>query len=385
MADDPQRRVAPYSLINSPIPSSGLHDLSDSLARSRKHLIAESSDLLEPPSKRGVISDSHGQLVLGDIPSSPPISGANGSDTEEDECATPNQTFVSGFAKHASRSESTSTIVAPRLGSVAQRLTSASFAERSASRSASFGIKQLSPLAVIRKTVDTGREVLDLTERDIEQLPSEIGDLQHWVSLERATLKVCLGNNNLRYLHLGLFDVNISELLLRHNCLQEIPQQIANLKGLQELSVGSNNLSYLPAELLSLPHLTVVSAVPNPWLELPDGVENTTDEMPSLVFRQVHAETEPPTLVELAQRVLADHDLLVRDRKSWALSEHQQRLVDTAQISHERGHVCFHCRKPFIRAIGHVTEWWNVCHNKALPFRKFYCTQRCLRNDVYDL
>lgn len=358
------------------------------LARSRKHGIAESSDLVEPPSKRGVLSDSHGQLILGDIPSSPPIAGANESDTEEDECSTPlRPAFASSsfVTKHASRSDSTSTIVAPRLASVTRTVDSASFAGRTASHTASFGIKQMSPLAVIRNTVDTGRDTLDLAERDIEQLPSEIGDLQHWVSLERPTLKVCLGNNNLRYLHLGLFDVNISELLLRHNNLREIPQQIGNLKSLQELSVGSNNLSYLPAELLLLPNLTVLSVVPNPWLELPEGVENLHDEMPSLVFRQVYVASEPPTLVELAQRVLADHDLLVRDRKSWALSEHQQKLVDTAQISRERGHVCFYCRKPYIRAIGQVTEWWNVCHNKALPFRKFYCTQRCLRNDVYDL
>ncbi|KAG6824786.1 hypothetical protein H0H92_005826 [Tricholoma furcatifolium] len=61
---------------------------------------------------------------------------------------------------------------------------------------------------------------------------------------------------------------NLTVLSLRNNNLTRIPPEIANLKGLKELSIGQNRIQYLPAEILQLT-LNSLTVFPNPFHEPP--------------------------------------------------------------------------------------------------------------------
>ena len=363
--------MLPYSHTNERLPSSGIYNLDVSLALSRKREHPSSDTDLS--SKRVPFS---GGLPFSTLPSSPPLAVHESDTDNDDDCdALPklklaNQPGIKLAASESTLRAGTSSSMTVVPGMLASRIRSQG------------SMSQLTPRNLIRAAVDEGRDTIELDDRDLEELPSEIEDLRHLVLLDgKTTLKICLSGNALTRLNLSLFEANVSELLLRRNHLYELPPHIGNLKNLRELSIGNNRLRYLPAEILDLPKLAIVSAYPNPWLPLPPDVANKSDPSRAFVFQQVEV-FAAPTLLELSQRSLAANHTLPRDRKKWVLSQHQQRLVDAAVDARDRGNRCYHCHSPYVQPVAHVTQWWNLCNNYALPLRKHYCSLICLRADM---
>ena len=92
---------------------------------------------------------------------------------------------------------------------------------------------------------------LDLSQRDITSLPSEIGNLTNLTSLhlsssEITTLPESIGNLT-----------NLTSLHLSDNKLTTLPESISNLTNLTSLDLSKNKLSNLPPEVLSKGGLAV--------------------------------------------------------------------------------------------------------------------------------
>ncbi|EPQ56559.1 hypothetical protein GLOTRDRAFT_138258 [Gloeophyllum trabeum ATCC 11539] len=104
-----------------------------------------------------------------------------------------------------------------------------------------------------------------------------------------------LRGNVIKYLPNEVFTLShLTVLSLSNNALEVLPPEIVHLTHLKELNIANNKLKYLPAELLTM-HLSILSVHPNPWLAPPSppSVSPTT----SLIGRF-------PPLAELALRAL---------------------------------------------------------------------------------
>ncbi|RKO96735.1 hypothetical protein CAUPRSCDRAFT_11572 [Caulochytrium protostelioides] len=106
-------------------------------------------------------------------------------------------------------------------------------------------------------------------------------------------LALDLSSNAITHLPPAFFDLRLRFLSLRNNALAHLPFTIQRMTQLKELSLGHNQLTTLPREIKSLPRLTVLSTWPNPLLERPEGQQ-----------ADVAVLTPLPALVELALRAL---------------------------------------------------------------------------------
>ncbi len=89
---------------------------------------------------------------------------------------------------------------------------------------------------------------IDLSNKDIDQIPPEIGDFVY-----------------LEYLNLG------------YNNLTELPDEICEMKELKTLLLLRNNLRKLPEKLYELQELTMLDISYNPIIELPHKIELLTN------------------------------------------------------------------------------------------------------------
>ncbi|KAG6891555.1 hypothetical protein C0992_004413 [Termitomyces sp. T32_za158] len=140
------------------------------------------------------------------------------------------------------------------------------------------------------------------------------------LGLPKNKIQLFLSTNNITIIPLSLFRSanmeNLTVLSLRNNKLVHIPPEIAQLRGLEELSIGQNHIQYLPAEMLQMT-LKSLYLFPNPFLSPPPSSDpcslgSSTMSRKRLLFtgakqRQV-SETIPlnrvPSLNELLLRLL---------------------------------------------------------------------------------
>lgn len=97
-------------------------------------------------------------------------------------------------------------------------------------------------------------EKLDLSNRDITEIPSEIGDLTFLKELN-------LSYNNIKSLPAEISKlVNLEVLLLLRNDLELLPPQIGKLQNLKMLDVSHNQLKAVPEEISQLANLQTFDA-----------------------------------------------------------------------------------------------------------------------------
>jgi hypothetical protein len=106
----------------------------------------------------------------------------------------------------------------------------------------------------IKKAKDKESKSLDLSNRDLTELPPEIGELTHLEHLD------------LSYNYLGKIPreigklVNLKTLLLLKNKLVELPPEIGHLKSLHLIDISHNMFSTLPSEIGLLYNLRSLDA-----------------------------------------------------------------------------------------------------------------------------
>ena len=125
-------------------------------------------------------------------------------------------------------------------------------------------------LSAIHACLESGQEMIDLTNLDLESLPSSILQPLHQLIRNSHTnhpqpptedefrsltpsIQLFLSGNKLASLPAELFSLtNITVLSLRNNSLESIPPAICRLQHLEELNISQNNIKHLPWELCDL-------------------------------------------------------------------------------------------------------------------------------------
>ncbi|KAI9805347.1 MAG: hypothetical protein M1833_005800 [Piccolia ochrophora] len=140
---------------------------------------------------------------------------------------------------------------------------------------------------IILDCLETGNEMVDLTDLGIRSLPSSlvaplryltkhpqldaVPPSQEAYSPLVPSVKLFLSRNQLRHVPSAIFNLdNLTVLSLRNNNLLELPWAIGRMLNLIELNVGGNKLRCLPWEILNLLNtgrLNVLSTHPNPFFE----------------------------------------------------------------------------------------------------------------------
>lgn len=95
----------------------------------------------------------------------------------------------------------------------------------------------------IRSAKEQKSKTLDLSNKDITEIPEEIGEI-----------------------------ISLKKLILSYNSITHIPDSICNLKNLEELYLLRNNLSKLPSGFNQLKKLKVVDVSYNPIVKLPHKI-----------------------------------------------------------------------------------------------------------------
>ncbi|KAF8978507.1 hypothetical protein BGZ46_006397 [Entomortierella lignicola] len=131
--------------------------------------------------------------------------------------------------------------------------------------------------------------LLDLSKNNLTSLPETITNLTKLVDLK-------LSYNQLEYIPAGIGGLTkLAALSLDNNKLESIPHQIGLIKGLVNLDLSDNPITVLPAEIGKLQFLRRLKLDRCPLVE-------------EFSHSPLHS---PPTLLELAARVIVRHDIPV--------------------------------------------------------------------------
>ncbi|KAG0213213.1 hypothetical protein BGX31_001301 [Mortierella sp. GBA43] len=159
--------------------------------------------------------------------------------------------------------------------------------------------------------------LLDLSKNNLTTLPDTIMNLTKLVDLK-------LSFNQLKSIPAGIGGLTkLVALALDNNQLESIPRQIGSIKGLVSLDLSNNPIKVLPAEVGKLQFLRRLILERCPLV----------DE-----FRHSPLYS-PPTLLELAARVMVRHDVPVPAR----LPPHLKDYLKTART-------CTYCEGPFFES-----------------------------------
>jgi internalin A len=141
-------------------------------------------------------------------------------------------------------------------------------------------------LHVIEKAAESGASQLDLSYRELSELPPEIGRLEHLVALDlcgndlvalppeigrlKRLVQLDVRHNRLVALppEIGALEA-LASLDLRRNRLTSLPVQMARMQNLRALDLRQNRLQALPQVLLALTGLEELQLWANPLLALP--------------------------------------------------------------------------------------------------------------------
>jgi len=142
-------------------------------------------------------------------------------------------------------------------------------------------------LQVIENAAREGATSLDLSGKQLSQLPPEIGQLTNLQSLN-------LSDNQLSESLLNLQSLNLSS-----NQLSELPPEIGQLAKLQSLDFSFNHLSELPSEIGQLANLQSLNLSSNQLSELPLEIGQLSS-LQSLDFSFNHLSELPSEIGQLS-------------------------------------------------------------------------------------
>ncbi|MBD2329954.1 COR domain-containing protein [Alkalinema sp. FACHB-956] len=126
-------------------------------------------------------------------------------------------------------------------------------------------------LAIIEEARQSGRKSLDLSWKQIQELPDSIGQLTNLTQLN-------LYNNQLTELPDSIGQLtNLTQLNLYNNQLTELPDSIGQLTNLTQLNLYNNQLTELPDSIGQLTNLTQLNLYNNQLTELPDSIGKLTN------------------------------------------------------------------------------------------------------------
>ncbi len=154
-----------------------------------------------------------------------------------------------------------------------------------------YKVNQEELLKIIRRAEKEQVSELDLSGRNLTQLPPDIGRLTHLTKLylsanqlrelprEIAKLKnlmvLNLNSNQLARLPAEIFQLTkLLELNLGTNHLIKLPREIGQLRDLTSLYLDSNQLQILPKEIGKLDHLNILNLSFNQLRTLPSEISN---------------------------------------------------------------------------------------------------------------
>lgn len=200
----------------------------------------------------------------------------------------------------------------------------------------------------------TSLKYLYLSGNDIAEINSDVWKLQRLQVL-------AMGSNRLTKVPSTLGQLTtLQALILCDNMLESLPRSIANLKNLKSLLLHKNCLKTLPTEIITLKCLTELSLRDNP-----------------LVVRFVSDMTHnPPSLLELAARVIKTHDIF------YDVAIIPRNLLDYLNS----GHRCVNpkCQGVFFdNRVEHV-KFVDFCGKYRLPLLQYLCSSKCIDPRVGD-
>ena len=134
-------------------------------------------------------------------------------------------------------------------------------------------ITQKELLAIIEQARINEWEELDLSGKEINELPLEIGNLK---KLKRLILggDYEFGNNLSKLpIEIGQL-VNLEELIVGRNRLSSLPDSIEHCKNLRELNVNENALKVIPESVYKLSQLKILRIASNPIEVLSSSIAN---------------------------------------------------------------------------------------------------------------
>ncbi|XP_046331445.1 ras suppressor protein 1-like [Haliotis cracherodii] len=150
---------------------------------------------------------------------------------------------------------------------------------------------------VIEENRDKKDPEIDLVDRGIVQLGSDVPGLMHLNHLTRITAS----HNRIANIPANIADfINLEILNLFNNCLEELPSTLSTMPKLKILNVGMNKLNALPRGFGAFPALEVLDATYNNLNEhsLP-GNFFCLDTLRAMYFGDNDFETLPPEIGRL--------------------------------------------------------------------------------------
>ncbi|MGO8670320.1 MAG: COR domain-containing protein [Capsulimonadaceae bacterium] len=150
----------------------------------------------------------------------------------------------------------------------------------------------------IRAAKESGAESLDLSNRDLTELPVGIGGF--------SGRSLDLSGNKLRSLprEVGRLE-NLEGLYLRDNPGLVLPAEVAGLKKLKYLDLAGNELASMPPEVAALTGLEDLDLSNNKLTTLPAGIGNLTSLL-RLVLSQNQLTDLPPEITRLSSLMELD-------------------------------------------------------------------------------
>jgi small GTP-binding protein len=157
-------------------------------------------------------------------------------------------------------------------------------------------------LAIIAQAEQEGWTELDLSEHDLEVLPSEIGRLQ-------SLKKLILGKrddegrekgNRFTAIPQEIFQlINLKELHTPYNQITAIPDAIAKLVNLTRLDLSDNQITAIPDAIANLANLTEIDISGNQITLIPDVIANLAN-LTEISFRNNQITAIPDTIAQLS-------------------------------------------------------------------------------------